>query len=774
MKRYPWFRTWNLSKQLLTGFGLALTTVGLVVVGASHRFMQVSLEKQVQVHAQAITQSLEFATEGPIEVGYTQMVQRVVENYATLPAVMEVAIVNPDYWTIAHNQQALQNQSYDKIHPELTVAVQQAIRSGEEISLEAVIDGKSAIVQILPFSSALFKSTGRRGLVIAIIDLQQVQQQVEQVFITATLTIASGTLLILVLMGIVIQQVVLKPLHRLNQAVVRSQATGQFQLPSTLPTNEIRFLTHNFNRVFVQRQRVEMALRASESRERIKSQELATTLHQLETLTAELQQAKLELEDRVRARTAELSGALRHLQTVQTQLLEREEKLRYDAFHDRLTGLPNRDHFMVHLEQVIDVVNHDANYLYAVLFIDLDHFKVVNDSLGHLIGDELLKQIPARLMRSLRTIDTVARLGGDEFVILLRNIKDAEQANVIANRLQEELKQPFQLGHHEMFTGASIGITLSTVGYHRPEEVLRDADIAMYHAKRNGKGRAAIFDAMMQKQAMRRLNLESDLRRAIAKQEFCLYYQPILLLSEQQLVGFEALVRWQHPVEGFISPDEFIPVAEETGLIYDLGRWVLRQACVQLRAWQQQFAIAQSMTMNVNLSAVQFRQPDLNQQVEAALIETGLTAQCLKLEITESTILEPTIETAQMMQRFRDIGVRLCVDDFGVGQSSLSRLQEFPIDTLKIDRSFVSRINSQTAEAATIKMIVALAQTSAMEVVAEGIETAYQMAVLQQLGCELGQGYLFSPPVNGDRATQLLMQAAQTTSALASVLDQRE
>ncbi|MEG4576100.1 EAL domain-containing protein [Microcoleus sp. N3A4] len=470
---------------------------------------------------------------------------------------------------------------------------------------------------------------------------------------------------------------------------------------------------------------------------------------------AALQKLTFELEERVTSQTAELRQACNDLQQAQVLLLQREKKLGHDAFHDALTDLPNRAWFMNRLQQAIDLSYRRKDYLYAVLFIDLDRFKVVNDSLGHLVGDELLKSVARQLQASLRHTDAVARFGGDEFVILLEDIKDIEEPNRVAERIQNQLRQPFNLNDYEVFTEVSIGIILSTMGYDRPEDVLRDADIALYYAKAQGRGRYEIFDPAMQTVAMTRLQLENDLRRAIALQEFCVHYQPIVSLSTGKLSGFEALVRWHH-ASGIIYPAEFIPVAEETGLINELGWWVLQESCHQIGIWQQQFPQTPPLAINVNLSAVQLKQVNLLNRIEDILQHTGFPSYCLKLEITESCILETVSREEKMLKQLKALGILLCIDDFGTGYSSLSRLHEFPIDTLKIDRSFVSRIGADNSGVEIIQTIVTLARSRGMDIVAEGIETTTQLQKLRELGCEFGQGYLFSKAVDSEKVTELL------------------
>ncbi|EAZ90844.1 hypothetical protein CY0110_25476 [Crocosphaera chwakensis CCY0110] len=396
-----------------------------------------------------------------------------------------------------------------------------------------------------------------------------------------------------------------------------------------------------------------------------------------------------------------------------------------------------------------------SRYSYAVLFIDLDHFKVVNDSLGHSAGDELLKQVAQTLQNHLRASDTVARFGGDEFAILLEEVEDIHEVIQVTQRIQEALSAPFELNNYEIRPGGSIGIALSDSNYKHPEEILRDADAAMYRAKAGGKNRYVVFDPTMQASVLERLALETDLRRGLDSNELCLHYQPIFSLAGDQLQvsSFEALARWQHPEHGWISPAKFIPLAEETGLISPLGLFVLQEACDQLRVWQSEFAHNLSLSINVNLSAIQLKQVDLVKQIKTVLKNTNIDPRYLKLEITESCLLQKNGSSVELLHNLKALGIQLCVDDFGVGYSSLSRLHEFPIDTLKIDRSFLRR-TEEAKNWETVKLVIALAHSLGMTVVAEGIETEKQLEQLKVLGCEYGQGYLFSPPVDNQATKQ--------------------
>lgn len=435
-----------------------------------------------------------------------------------------------------------------------------------------------------------------------------------------------------------------------------------------------------------------------------------------------------------------------------------EALLVYDALHDALTGLPNRTLLVERIEQAIRMARHDPAYQFAVLFIDLDRFKIVNDSLGHTVGDELLVAISTRFRNCLRNTDIVARLGGDEFTVLLENIQDANDAVQVAQRILESLCTPFNLKGHLLSSSASIGIVVGSTIYENAADLLRDADLAMYHAKETGRSCYALFDRELYVQTLKLLQIQSDLRQALERKEFVLHYQPIVSLSTEKLIGFEALVRWQHPQQGFISPAEFIPTAEETGFIIFLGEWVLREACRQMRHWQQQFSLHSPLTISVNISGKQFSQVNFVQQVEQILLETGFDAQLLKLEITESVLMENAQSSATMLSQLQALGIRLSIDDFGTGYSSLSYLHRLRLDTLKIDRSFVRDVDLSVEKIEIIRTIIALAWNLGMDVVAEGIETKKQLFQLRSLKCEYGQGYLFSKPLNCEQIGTLLAQ----------------
>ncbi|HTP05488.1 MAG TPA: EAL domain-containing protein [Nitrospirota bacterium] len=427
-----------------------------------------------------------------------------------------------------------------------------------------------------------------------------------------------------------------------------------------------------------------------------------------------------------------------------------EEQLLHDALHDPLTGLPNRALFMDRLDHVLRSSQRYSGYLYAVLFLDMDRFKVINDSFGHAIGDKLLIAIGQKISNSLRPGDTVARLGGDEFAILLEHIGHLSDAVEIAERIRTELSSPFSLEGHEIFSGASIGIALSSGTYERPEQILRDADIAMYQAKAKGASSYEIFDAKMYVSVVKRLQLEADLRRAIEHKEFLLHYQPIIDLKKNLIIGFESLVRWNHPIRGLLYPTEFIPLAEETGLIFPLGDWTLRESCRQLRAWQEEYPQDPPLTMSMNISGRQFSQPDLINTLTGIANETGINANSLAIEITESIIMENVEAAAAIMAQLREIGIHIYIDDFGTGYSSLSNLHRFPITALKIDRTFVSKLTANGENKEIITTIVSLAKSLNLEVIVEGIELVHQLSRINNLNCHYGQGFLFSEPMEAE------------------------
>ena len=442
-----------------------------------------------------------------------------------------------------------------------------------------------------------------------------------------------------------------------------------------------------------------------------------------------------------------------------TERKRAEEKLRHNALHDTLTSLPNRIAFMNHLREAIERAKGYDIARFAVLFLDLDRFKVINDSLGHATGDKLLIAFAERLRSCVRPGDVVARLGGDEFTILLNRSGEADDVKAVAERLQAKISEPFHLDNYEVFTSASIGIILSNNTIREPEDFLRDADAAMYRAKESGKARYEVFDREMHVRNMNLLQVETDLRHAVERNEFEVLYQPIVDLDTGRVSEFEALIRWRHPKHGLVSPDEFVGVAEETGLIIPIGKWILERSCHQVKEWQRRFDMP--LSISVNLSAKQLMHPTLTAQINDILTVTGLAPNQLKLEVTESTVMEHSDRSMKVLSELDRVGVSLSTDDFGTGYSSLSYLQKFPFDRLKIDRSFIKIMDTDEKSGAIVKTILMLGENLNIEVVAEGIETAGQLEKLRSLGCKMGQGYFFSRPIDVEAVEALLASGSE-------------
>ncbi|ACB51227.1 hypothetical protein cce_1877 [Crocosphaera subtropica ATCC 51142] len=432
------------------------------------------------------------------------------------------------------------------------------------------------------------------------------------------------------------------------------------------------------------------------------------------------------------------------------------QKLHRQAFYDSLTNLPNRRWFQERLIDAIERVKRNSNYLFAVLFLDLDRFKVINDSLGHQMGDRLLNEVSRRLTHLLRSIDTVARFGGDEFAILLEDIHSRDDAIHVAQRINDSLNSPFIIDGKEVFTNSSIGIVLSSNGYLSMDNLIRDADIAMYRAKAKGRACYAIFDPVVAQEIISASRLENDLKGAIEKEELTLYYQPIFDLETQMIQGVEALVRWQHPQNGLISPQFFIPIAEETGYILAIDNWVLETACHQMKQWLTLGSNCQFSKVSINISSYQCLQKNLTQKIRKILSTTGLNPSNITLEITETALIQDPDSAIVILNQLKDLGIILSLDDFGTGYSSLSYLHYFPVDTLKIDRSFISNLSKNKEGLEIVKTIINLGRNLNMDIVAEGIETDEQLKLLKQLNCQYGQGYLFSKPLAVDDMNQLI------------------
>lgn len=456
---------------------------------------------------------------------------------------------------------------------------------------------------------------------------------------------------------------------------------------------------------------------------------------------AQSYQLRQDLEQKVIERTQELTLVINELQA-------REEKLTYAAFHDSLTGLFNRAWLMQYLSEIFE--QQPPLQGYAILFLDLDRFKSVNDHLGHLIGDKLLKEVAQRLKNCISDRDKIVRLSGDEFLIFLVNQDGIQSVETIANLILQQLHIPFEIDTYQVSIGVSIGILPSTLSYQQPTDILRDADAAMYQAKRAGKGCHIVFTSEMQQQTLQRIQLESELRQSIEKNEFCLYYQPIFCLASQKLVGLEALIQWQHPQKGLLSPDKFITIAEEMGVIPNLDLLALQLACQQLRDWQQEFTSADSLVIHINISPVQLQQLDLVEQIQKIIHKNPISPSAMRLEVTENAFTKASIIATQILDKIHTLGIKLCIDDFGTGYSCFSQLHTLPVDTIKIDRSFTSSLGTSSKSTDIVQSMISFANSLGIAVVAEGIETQTQLETLQKFGCKFGQGYLFSRPVSSE------------------------
>lgn len=470
--------------------------------------------------------------------------------------------------------------------------------------------------------------------------------------------------------------------------------------------------------------------------------------------------AKAEQSERERAEQAE-----RHIEELQHHIAEQDrigralreskEKFRHAAFHDSLTDLPNRNLFMETLSFSLEKLKHKPNFKFAILFLDINRFKTINDSLGHSMGDRLILHVAKRLLTSVREKDLAARFSGDEFAFILNNINGIEDAIELAKIIKEKISAPFTLNGRQVFTSFSIGIAMGNAGYEAAEDVLRDADIAMYNAKETKKD-YVVFDKKMHASAVTLLQLETDLRTAVERDQLCMYYQPIVDLDSMRLFGFESLIRWNHPQRGLVPPSEFIPVSEETGLIIPMTLWILRTSCRQMVKWQRKSEANKNLVVSVNLSGKHFAQKDLVKQIKTIIDETEIDPRHLKLELTESAVMENAEGVILMLKQLRELGIQLSIDDFGTGYSSLSYLHRFPINTLKVDRSFVSTMEDGSENGEIVRTVIALAKTLGLNVIAEGIESIHQLHQLRILGCEYGQGYLFSRPVPIEEAEKII------------------
>lgn len=448
-----------------------------------------------------------------------------------------------------------------------------------------------------------------------------------------------------------------------------------------------------------------------------------------------------------------------------------KDRIKYMAYHDSLTNLPNRTTFKETLQVSYARSARNPDYMFAILFLDIDHFKNINDSLGHLIGDQMLIEITQTLQSCIRSNDTLARLGGDEFAILLDDIVHVNKTIPMVDRIYEKFQSPFYLDKREIYASVSIGIAFSNSEYTQPDDIMRDADTAMYKAKSLGRARHVVFDVAMHHQVANFLKLDTNLRKAIKRNEFLLHFQPVVSATEDRLYGFEALIRWNHPGTGVVSPMDFIPIAEETGLILPIGQWVIYEAFRQMKSWHEQFPAYPHLKISINISSKQFLQPNFIEQIKDAILETDIDPSSICLEITESVIMEHPENSATKMLQLRDLNIQIHIDDFGTGYSSLSYLGNFPADALKIDKSFINNMMSDKTNLEIVRSIVNLASNLEMSVIAEGVETLEHFSEIKKLGCEYAQGYLFSKPLEVGEAGSLIQnrlicdESACTTKA---------
>ena len=717
------------------GFSVFFIALILILVGRP------VVEKLVAIHLSPQIQTVAYSTQLLSEDASSRQDSKDLEHklsqFQKNAHLTELTVLSKDQsWQSASRSENTQAASISNLFKEQIQLVQQNQSPFHQLIW---FNSKPVFIHIEPLS--INQSSRASSVLFIAVNLLDNLSSIfvpGLIFLGVCLGLAVGQTLVI---WFIVKKLAITPLQRIEQKL----STNRPPLTKTTPSNylcrELRVIQD-----FIDQPTEKIT--TSLKREHQCAAALNHIQAQLVQKSQALEETKNELEHRVATRTAELTTTLFEMHKMQTNLLSQEQKLKHDALHDRLTGLPNRHYFHQLLNDAIAEYSQDPNCRYSVLYLDLDHFKVVNDSLGHTLGDQFLQLVAQRLQTLLRPNDKIARLGGDEFAILLNDLQRTDHASSLAKRLIQSMRSPFQLNTYEAYSGVSIGITYCNPTYEEPESILRDADIAMYRAKRKGRGQYVIFDNRMKTQAMRRLRLENDLRRAIANQEFQLFYHPIVSIQSNKLTGFEGLARWLHPEEGFISPTEFIPIAEEVGLIHELGIWTLEEGCKQLKKWDKSFTESQGLTISINLSPIQLQQSNLWEKVNDALTQSGLPGYRLKLEITESSILTSPPETLKTLNRFKELGIQLCIDDFGMGHSSLQRLHELPIDILKIDRTFISQIANSHADSEVVRMIMALAHGSNMAVVAEGVEDLQQLDMLKALNCEWGQGFLYAEPMS--------------------------
>ncbi len=841
----------SLSQQIINSLGISLISIGVFTLGINYSLLHDDLENQFQQRIQSLNQTLVFATESLLDINDISIVQRIVQNYATLPEVIEVTILNPDGTIVATAPKELGKKPHSLSHEPINQILKEFNDNSREINFKTTINNQKVIVNILPFSSILFEEFQSRGLAIIIIDLSIMHQEVDQIFLTSSLPMMTGTIIILILIGFLMKKNIIKPLEKLNQAVKECQKIDIFSTPKYLPNQEIYFLATTFQQIFQQRIQIELELKESEKREKKKSQELEKTIQELQITQvqlieteriAQLNQELLESQSRYQAVVKQTSEGLVLIDANSKQIMEANEAfchllnytqseivkltiydlsslnstetnhlfetllgkkdnlfleyiltkkdgsfietevnvslinyrhknifclsvrdiaerklteklLHYQAFYDSLTNIPNRAFLNTKINEILDQ-SKENSLLFAVMFMDLDRFKVINDTLGHNIGDQLLKSCAQRIKNCLEKEDIIARWGGDEFIIIIPNFDNLEKVTQIANEILAIVKTPFQIENHQFYISSSIGIALYPQDGHNQDTLIKNADIALYQAKDKGRNNYQFYRPQMNEEASELLLLESYLHQALANNELLLYYQPQINLNTGKIYGLEALIRWKHPELGLISPAKFIPLAEETGLIVYIGEWVLKTACAQNKAWQK--AGLPPVKISVNISPLQFQQTNLLEIINNILVETELESHWLELEITESSLMHNIEFAISLLGNIVKIGVNISMDDFGTGYSSLSYLKKFPFNTIKIDQSFVRDLKENSPDLGIIEAVVALGRNFNLNVIAEGVEKEYQLNILKKIGCHLIQGYLFSKPLPLEEATKFL------------------
>lgn len=830
-----------LARQLVWGGGSLLFAIGSVTLGLNYVLSQRSLDELAEQRAQTISQGLEFATEGLLDQDDHGVLRRVVQNYATLPAVEEVTIVSPQKRVIATSTPWPDRRSLFEEQVQIQTWAERAMGSGKEVTVRP---NASLLVKILPFSSALFEPGSRRGLAIIVLDMQEMQQIPLMILYRLGALFFLGAGLALGSMAWGLHRWVLHPLAQLQQAIAHSTEKNYPLYLSPFPPNEIGFLADTFAQVFKARLDSEEEARVQAVILKNAIQELQQTQAQLwETeRLAQLNRALQESEERYRAIVnqttegiilldrqtlgiCEVNPAYCNLtgygaETLMTQKLtdlvnispeqlmaelhyiasleyerclecqhrdrrgnwldveihfspivysgqavfccairditERKQiaaRLAYEATHDPLTQLPNRNFFHQQLTQALEQAAQGGHQL-GVFFLDLDRFKVVNDTLGHPVGDRLLQSFAARIQEGLDAQAILARWGGDEFTLLLPQLSALQDGQTLAEQIQELLRHPFLLEGQEFYITSSLGIAIYPEDGADAATLLKHADTALYRAKEDGRNRYQFYSRSFDRHSSELLRLETALYHALDRQELFLCYQPLIDVANRSVYGVEALIRWAHPELGLVSPAQFIPLAEETGLINRIGVWVMETACAQAKTWQDQGL--PPMRIALNLSPRQLHQQPIVTLVRQTLEKTGLAPQWLELEITESSLMRDLAVAERYLLELGQLGVHVAMDDFGTGYSSLSYFRQFAFDTIKIDQSFVRHVEQDPLNLAIIHALVDLVRHTGRHLVIEGIETPSQMDLLRQTGCDIMQGYLFCRPLKAADLTEQL------------------